>query len=678
MSDLDVIRELEKIVGTKLPELKEIKSFNIGFTKNEQRQVTILKKHIIQDDCRLDPEHEFIDNGVSGHYLARPELYRLRDLASERVVEVLYILDVDRLARRYSHQCVLLEELSRCGVKIIFVNQPITGDSSKDKLMANMLGVLAEYERELIRDRMRRGKLHKARQGQVLNTNPAYGYRYIPIDQPGGGRWEVNETEAAVVKNIFTWYVKERLSFRAICRRLNGEEQGFDPIAPRKASRWLSVTVSGILKRKAYIGTTYYNSTQKDPDRQIGTPKERGRGLRVANHRIERPREEWISVTVPQIVPKSLWEQVQTQLEMNKRYASRNNKQNCYLLRSLLVCDECGRILIGRNYASGPRYYCTNRGAKRSLVEPCSCPILAGNIIEPLIWQAVAELLSNPQLILDYYLSRQDENNASPPELKRLRSELEQIEKQDQRLLDAYQADIIQLDELATRRKVLEQQQCILEARVLELEQLLEQRVQQEALATGITEFCDNINSMLQSPTQEQKQQILRLVVDHILVGKDQLIIKHVIPYADDRRLRTRHSHLITLSPHHPITPPPHPLRHIHQSREICYRLPSPFPSNGDLDCLQRANIHTPPTTSAGVTDHRPAILQGNGLHKTNLFSAEAAPRALSIHSDGKAGQALDLLSNMRVKVWQNPPQTTTWAAITNREQLFARPHAEP
>ncbi len=506
-------------------------------------QVTVLKERISQDSCHLDPAHELTDDGVSGSYLARPGLDHLRDLASEKAFDVLYMLSPDRLARRYAHQCVVLEELARWGVEVVFLNQPVSGDSPEDRLMVHILGVLAEYERELIRDRLRRGKLYKARQGQVFAIVPAYGYRYMPVDQPGGGRWEVNETEAAVIRRIFRWCVEEQLSVMMICNRLNGDEAGFDPVTPRKAQRWLSVTVNTILRRPAYTGTMHYNRTRKDPSRSIGQPKKQGRGIRTANCRDERSREEWISITVPQIVSMTTWEQVQAQLDMNKRYASRNNKRHFYLLRGLLVCDECGRTLAGRTYASNSvRYYCTNQGDNRSLAEPCSCAPLDGGLIEPLIWQSVADLLADPQLILDYYLSRQEESDTAPPEIMRVRTELAQIKKQDQRLLDAYQAEIIQLDELASRRQALEQQRLVLDSRLSELEQLLQQQARQEALTSNITEFCDNINSMLQSPTPEQKQQVLRLVVDHILVGKEQLIIKHVIPSADDRRLRTRRS----------------------------------------------------------------------------------------------------------------------------------------
>jgi site-specific DNA recombinase len=503
-------------------------------------QVATLRERIRQDGHLLDPAHEFIDDGVSGTYLARPSLDRLRDLASERVFDMLYVLGPDRLARRYAHQCVVLEELARWQIEVVFLNHP-GGDRPEDRMLVQILGVLAEYEREVIRDRLRRGKLYKARQGQVFSVTPAYGCRYVPLTQPGGGRWEVYEPEAAVVRCIYHWCVEEHLSTHAICRRLNGEEDGYERVSPRKAQRWSCTTVNTILRRPAYQGTAYYNRTIKDPRRTIGQPKTKGRGLRKANCRVERNQDEWIPVAVPSIVSSSLWEQAQIQLDMSKRFAPRNNKRHFYLLRGLLICGECGRALAGRSYANGTvRYYCTNQGSSRSLAKPCPCPPVDGNVVEPLVWQAVVELLTNPQLILDYYLARQDEDVVTPHELKRMRQELSQIKNQEQRLLDAYQAGVIDLDELETRRQALAQHRKALEQREADLEQLAQQQARQDALTTDVVRFCENIQSLLQSPTPEEQQEVLRLVVDHISVGKEQLTIKHIVPLPGDSRLCTQ------------------------------------------------------------------------------------------------------------------------------------------
>jgi site-specific DNA recombinase len=510
-------------------------------------QVAALRERIVQAGCHLDPAHEFIDDGVSGAYLARPELDRLRDLACERAFDVLYVLSPDRLARRYAHQCIVLEELARWGIEVVFLNQPVS-DRPEDRMMVQMLGVLAEYERELIRDRARRGRLYRARQGQVLTTIPAYGYRYVSLKQPGGGRWEINEAEAAIVRCIYRWCVEEQLSTHALCRRLNGKEQGYERVLPRRGQRWRYTTVNRILRRPDYMGTAYYNRTRKDPSRPIGQPRIQGRGFRSSDGRIERDREEWIPVDVPQIIPPTLWEQAQVQLELNRRFASRNNKRHFYVLRGLLVCGECGRTLAGRTYPNGTkRYCCTNQGSSCNLAEPCPGPRVDGNVVEPLIWQAITELLSDPQLILDYYLARQDKSVVTPYELKRVSQELSQTESQKQRLLDAYLAEIIELDEFETRRQVLEQQHQALEQRLVDLEQLTQQQARQDALTADVVRFCENIGSVLQSPTLEEQRQVLRLVVDHILVGKEQLTIRHVIPLISDSRLYTQRSASSTL-----------------------------------------------------------------------------------------------------------------------------------
>ena len=138
------------------------------------------------------------------------------------------------------------------------------------------------------------------------------------------------------------------------------------------------------------------------------------------------------------------------------------------------------------------------------------------------------------------YLARQDGSAITPHELKRGRQELEQVKRQKQRLLDAYQAEVIELDELETRLQVLDQQSQALEQHLIELEQLAQQQARREALTSDVTQFCENIRSVLQSPTLEEQQQVLRLVVDHILVGKEQLTIKHIIPLTWDSRLYTQ------------------------------------------------------------------------------------------------------------------------------------------
>ena len=122
----------------------------------------------------------FEDDGFSGATLIRPALERLRDRAAEGAFEVLLCQAPDRLARRYAYQVLLLEELARVGVEVIFAKEPERSGSPEDELLRQFQGMISEYERAQIAERTRRGTLHRARAGTVAVLSRApYGYRYI-------------------------------------------------------------------------------------------------------------------------------------------------------------------------------------------------------------------------------------------------------------------------------------------------------------------------------------------------------------------------------------------------------------------------------------------------------------------------------------------------------------------
>ena len=146
----------------------------------------------------LDPAHVFRDDGYSGATLARPGLDRLRDAIKGREVDRVLVTAPDRLARNYVHQMVLLEEWARAGCAAEFLDRPMS-DDPHDHLLLQIRGAVAEYERTLIAERMRRGRLSKLRAGILLPwTYPPYGYRLNP-DRPRDPRGvTLDVVEAAV------------------------------------------------------------------------------------------------------------------------------------------------------------------------------------------------------------------------------------------------------------------------------------------------------------------------------------------------------------------------------------------------------------------------------------------------------------------------------------------------
>ena len=154
----------------------------------------------------LDPAHVFRDDGYSGAVLARPGLDRLRDAIKGREVDRVLVTAPDRLARNYVHQMVLLEEWARAGCAAEFLDRPMS-DDPHDHLLLQIRGAVAEYERTLIAERMRRGRLAKLRAGTLLPwTRPPYGYRLSP-DRPRDPRGvTLDPAEAAIVAELFAMY----------------------------------------------------------------------------------------------------------------------------------------------------------------------------------------------------------------------------------------------------------------------------------------------------------------------------------------------------------------------------------------------------------------------------------------------------------------------------------------
>ena len=154
------------------------------------------------DKNSMQVVEEFTDEGYSGARLDRPALDRMRDLAEQNGFEVLLVYCTDRLARKFVLQALILEELERFGIKTIFFEGGAS-DDPLSKLMHQITGAVAEYERAKITERYRRGKLYRARCGELVSSKVPFGYRRIPRRDGVPAHAEIEESKAAVVRRIF-------------------------------------------------------------------------------------------------------------------------------------------------------------------------------------------------------------------------------------------------------------------------------------------------------------------------------------------------------------------------------------------------------------------------------------------------------------------------------------------
>jgi site-specific DNA recombinase len=147
-----------------------------------EQQLERVGKHVREKGWELPDENVFRDDGYSGTTLKRPALDALRDRARLRDLEIVVVLSPDRLARNYVHQMVLIEEFEKNGCRVEFVERPMSSEPN-DQLLLQIRGAVAEYERTLLSERMRRGRLAKYKAGLLLPwTHTPYGYQVDPPD----------------------------------------------------------------------------------------------------------------------------------------------------------------------------------------------------------------------------------------------------------------------------------------------------------------------------------------------------------------------------------------------------------------------------------------------------------------------------------------------------------------
>jgi site-specific DNA recombinase len=225
-------------------------------TERQERQQTIdsqieaLRAWASANAHELAQEPVYTDEGYTGSRLDRPGLDGLRDAAFRGEFDVVAVLSPDRLARKYAYQVLLLEELRKAGCDVAFLHRAIT-DDPQDQLLLQIQGAVAEYERAVLGERFRRGKLLKVRQGIWLGGKAPYGYRYVPKRDGVPGYLVVDEDEAAIVRLLFAWLIEERMTTRQIVKRLNA-----GPWSPRSGKRpWSPSVVHRVLYDETYAGT---------------------------------------------------------------------------------------------------------------------------------------------------------------------------------------------------------------------------------------------------------------------------------------------------------------------------------------------------------------------------------------------------------------------------------------
>ena len=422
-------------------------------------QLEAIMERVASDGLECEPELCFVDDGYTGDILIRPGLERLRDQAAAGVIDRLYVYDPDRLSRKYAYQVLIVDELTRCGVEVVFLQSP------RPRARGEPAPAGPGNDRR-VRVREDHGTLSPGqavrrppRLGQRAQRAP-YGYRYVSKHEGDGeARYQVVAGEAKVVRNIFEWVGQERCSIGEVCRRLQR-----DGVPTRTGkSAWDRSVIWSYLRNPAYKGTAGFGKTRAaalKPKRlrpQRGRPEQPRRPI----SRVNTSSQEQILIDVPGLVSEELFMTVQAQLEENRQRRRERARGGSYLLQGLVVCKRCGYGCYGKPVSRASAegkvpyayYRCTGSDAYRFGGQRlCWNKQLRTDVLDAAVWEDVRQLLSEPQRVRTEYERRLEGPETGPGrEVMHLNKMIANVKKMISRLIDAYGDGLLDKSEFEPR-----------------------------------------------------------------------------------------------------------------------------------------------------------------------------------------------------------------------------------
>src|SRR5262245_56418181 len=515
-----------------------------------ESQRRLLKHDIEHHGWSLLPEHEYIDDGVSGARLDRLALDQLRDAARRGAFDAVVLLSPDRLARNYAHQWLLIEEFEKLNTQLIFLQNPF-GDSPQGKLLTQMQGMSAEYERAQIAERTRRGRLEKARRGEFIPwAYHCYGYHYLPKRHGCSPQVMIDPAEAEVIRAIYCAAVEEQLSCRQITKRLNDSKT---PTPSGKNQVWHPGVVRNILTNRVYAGTARFNYRQPVVPKYRKTDESKLPYIKTG--RRYRSESEWVLSESPAIITPEMFDKAQLQLAHNREVARRiyQPSSHRYLLRTIVKCGECGLGLSAYRQLSQCKKYeylyyaCKGRAPLEvGRATRCEAKRVRADRLDDVVWQALSQLLHKPEVIPQLHQTWAEAKQQNLSSLDARQSQLlqrrQRIERQDQRLLDAYQAETINLTELQARRQKLSAELRQIEQEIRQLASARQQTAHWRQVIDHAETFRRLSGDNLERLSFEERQAVAHCLIKKVIITGEEVDIHFILPFESSPQAINRQS----------------------------------------------------------------------------------------------------------------------------------------
>ena len=500
--------------------------------KTIDSQCQAIQARIRKDCLTIAEDNVYCDEGYSGAELFRPALEQLRDRIAASLIDRLYVHSPDRLSRKMAHHALLLEEFCKHGCEVIFLNQEGLPSSPEANLLIQMQGMIAEYEREKILERTRRGRRHSASQGNVsVFSGAPYGYRYVSKSTAQGrASWEIDPIECEHVRLMFELVDQRGFSLSQVQREL--ASQGIRTKTGKR--QWDRATIRGILLNPAYYGQARYGKERLVP-RKPGKRAKRGdpaipRQVKVA---VSSAESEQIVIAVPAIINEALFQRVGKIMQENRRQQRQRQAGPKYLLSGMLVCGQCGSAYCSRRQGGGRYLYYRCIGTDKYRHEGqaiCNNPSVQGVELEKVVWSELCNLLKDPRRLREELSRRRKEETSSDSQLESRQRQVNELRGRIDRLIDAYTAGFLEKNEFESRIVPLRENHDREVSALASLRGELHDAIDVASAEKALTQLTESVDEELATADDQVKRQLLELLVKRIEIHPNEIRIVYKVP----------------------------------------------------------------------------------------------------------------------------------------------------
>ncbi len=379
------------------------------------------------------------------HYTLRDKLTFARQLVRDHMADMIIVFDLRRFSRNFVHSAMIFEEVESNGGEIVSVSENID-NSLTGKLVRSILAWSAESEREKIVEYANRHWQTRLAQRLPMATGRApYGWQWADEDKT---RYRIDKEEAMVRVSIFTMFVEEDMSLRAIAHKLT--EDGIVPPAMSrgwkvKSAAWRPSTIHKILTATENIGTITICKTKK--------------GITDSGTETRKPSDLVTAIPggIPAIIPGELYELAQYKLKHNRIDKSHvHHKPEDFLLKSHVVCKTCGYRMGNVYRFYGGKAYGVYRCRKfYSKYDRCpDFPEIKADKVNAYVWEDCCRVFEAIEEIRDTIRARIEadvkgflENSSGAQQVAQLRQELTQAEaERDKHAPGSYYYNLVSQD----------------------------------------------------------------------------------------------------------------------------------------------------------------------------------------------------------------------------------------